>query len=124
MNNVFSRFVSRILIVSLFCLPLQAGADLVATDQAVPAVQATAAQVTAARIAIATRLESLGIGREAARERVAALSNAEALSLADRVGSAPAGAGFEVTIAMLIVVAFLIWRFGFSDQAKAESGKK
>lgn len=119
MHNAFSRFVSRILIVSLFCLPLQAGADLVATDQAVPAAQATAA-----RLAIAARLEALGIGREAARERVAALSNAEALSLADRVGSAPAGAGFEVTIAMLIVVAFLIWRFGFSDQAKAESGKK
>ena len=120
MSNAFSQFISRILIVSLFCLPMQAGADLIATDRAVPAAQATAARAT-----IAAQLEVLGIDRNTARERVAALSNAEALLLADRVASAPAGStGFEITIAMLIVAAFLIYRFGFSDQAKAESGKK
>jgi len=119
MNKAFVRFVSRILIGSLFCLPFQAQADLIATGQAISAGQAQSARAT-----LAGHLQAFGIAPEAARERVAALTDAEALSLADRAGDAPAGAGWNITIGMLLVVAFLIWRFGFSDQAQAEQGKK
>ena len=119
MNNTFVRFVSRILIASLFCLPFQAQADLVATSQAI-----SAAQAQSARAALAGHLEAFGGAPDAARERVAALTDTEALSLAERAGDAPAGAGWNIGIGMLLVVAFLIWRFGFSDQAKAEQGKK
>jgi len=119
MNNTLIRFVSRILIASLFWLPFQAQADLIATNQAI-----SAAQAQSARAALTGHLTAFGVAPDAARERVAALTDSEAISLADRAGDAPAGAGWEITIGMLLVVAFLIWRFGFSDQAKAEQGRK
>lgn len=112
MNNAFVRFVSRMLIASLICLPLQAQAELVATNQAV-----SAAQAQSARAAIAGQLESFGLARSAAQERVAALTDAEVLSLANRVGSLPAGAD-GIAVGMILVLIFLVWRFGVSDQAK------
>ncbi|HTP63704.1 MAG TPA: PA2779 family protein [Burkholderiales bacterium] len=119
MNNTFVRFVSRMLVASLFCLPFHAQADLIATNRAISAEQAQSARAT-----LAGHLEAFGIAPGEARDRVAALTDAEALSLADRAGQAPAGAGWNIGIGMLLVVAFLIWRFGFSDQAQAEQGKK
>ncbi len=44
------------------------------------------------------------------------------LALADRVDSLPAGAS-GVGIGMILVLIFLVWRFGVSDQAKAEAAK-
>ena len=117
MNHAFVRCVSRILIASLVWLPLQAQAELIATNQVI-----SAAQAQSARAAIAGHLESFGLAREAARERVAALTDAEILALADRVDSLPAGAN-GVGVGALLVLLFLIWRFFFSDQAKAEAAK-
>jgi hypothetical protein len=119
MNNSFVRFISRVLIASLFWLPFQAQADLIATNQVISAAQAQSARAT-----LTGHLTAFGIAPDAARERVAALTDAEALSLAESAGDAPAGAGWNIGIGILIVVAFLIWRFGFSDQAKAESAAK
>ena len=117
MNRAFIRFVSRILIASLVWLPLQAQAELIGSSQAAPAAQARSA-----RAAIAGHLESFGLAREAARERVAALTDAEILALADRVARLPAGSN-GVGVGALLVLLFLIWRFFFSDQAKAEAAK-
>ena len=117
MNNAFTRFVSRVLIASLIWLPLQAQAELIAAGEA-----GSAAQAQSARTAIAARLESFGLARDATRERIAALTDAEVLSLAGRIDSLPAGAD-GVGIGVLLVILFLIWRFSFSDQAKAETSK-
>lgn len=128
MSQAFIRIVSRVLVASLIWLPLQAQAGLIATDRAVAAAAAQAGQagearqVNAARAAIAAQLESYGVPGDQARGRVAALTDEEAVSLAARVADVPAGAGAE--IAFILIIAFLIWRFGFSDQAKAERGKK
>ena len=125
MNHAFVRLVSRLLIASLACLPFQARAELIGTNQAVSAEQAQPARAArAARTSLASALQAYGIAPDAARARVAALTDAEALALADRVADAPAGAVAGEVIGILFVAAFLIWRFGFSDQAKAEQGKK
>jgi hypothetical protein len=125
MSQALIRVVSRVLVASLIWLPLQAQAGLIATDRTVAAAAAQAGQTgqaAAARAAIAAQLENLGVPGDQARERVAALTDEEAASLAARVADAPAGAGAE--IAIILIIAFLIWRFGFSDQAKAERSKK
>jgi hypothetical protein len=111
-NNAFVRAVCRVLVASLIWLPLQVQAQLIATNQA-----NTAAQAQSARAAIAVQLEAFGITADSARERVAALTDAEALQLVTQVGDAPAGA---FAWPVLLLAAFLIWRFGFSEQAKAE----
>jgi hypothetical protein len=122
MSQAFIRFVSRVLVASLIWLPLQAQAGLIATERTVAAAAEQAGQQATARAAIAAQLERYGVASDQARERVAALTDEEAASLAARVADVPAGAGAE--IAIILVIAFLIWRFGFSDQAKAERGKK
>ena len=62
--------------------------------------------------------------RDQARSRVAALTDAEARSLAERIADAPAGAVGGATFGIIFVALFLIWRFTLSDQAKGEQGKK
>ncbi len=117
MNAMFVRFVSRLLIASLFCLPFQAQADLIGTRQAMSADQP---QPQSARAALADRIEALGVPAGNARERVAALSDREVAQLAGELDSLPAGAASGLFFGMLLVAIFLIWRFNFSDQAKAE----
>jgi len=78
----------------------------------------------AARTSLASALQAYGVAPDAARARVAALTDAEALSLADRVADAPAGAVAGHVFGIIFVALFLIWRFTLSDQAKAEQGKK
>jgi hypothetical protein len=122
MNLAFVRLVSRLLIASLACLPFQVRAELIGTNQAVSAEQAQPAR--AARASLASALQAYGVAPDAAQVRVAALTDAEALALADRVADAPAGAVAGHVIGIIFVALFLVWRFTLSDQAKAEQGKK
>lgn len=122
----FQRLVCRLLIVSMAALPLQAGAGLVGTEAAVAAAVARDRVATlVARDDIAGQLASLGVSREEARARVAALSDAEVASLAGQLDRLPAAAD-GTGVGVLLVLLFLLWRFVFSDQAKAEAeaGKK
>lgn len=117
MNATFVRFVCRILIACLACLPFQAQADLVGTQQAAAAERLQPASV---RAALADRIEALGVPGLQARERVAALTDAEVARLTGELDSLPAGAATGLFFGVLFVAIFLIWRFNFSDQAKAE----
>jgi hypothetical protein len=119
MNHAFVRFVSRLLVASLACLPFQARAEMIGTHQAV-----TAEQAQPARAQLVSQLQAYGVAPELAQARVAALTDAEALDLSDRIADAPAGAGHAVLFAVIFVSLFLIWRFTLSDQAKAEQGRK
>lgn len=114
MNAMFVRFVSRLLIASLFCLPIQAQADLIGTGQAM-----SAGQPQPARATLADRIEALGVPLVNARERVAALSDAEVAQLSGELDRLPAGAA-GLGVGLILVAIFLIWRFTLSDQAKAE----
>src|SRR5260221_2165942 len=113
MNSTFVRFVCRMLVVCMASLPFQANAGLVATGEV-----AAAKSPPAARVALTSQLEALGIAADSARERVAALSDAEVVQLAGRIDKLPAGAG-GVAVGMILVLIFLFWRFQFSDQSKA-----
>jgi hypothetical protein len=116
MHRSFVRAVSRILVVCLTAFSFQAQAGLIGTAETVAGAQA-------ARALLADQLARFGIAADAARDRVAALSDAEAVQLAGKVESAPAGAD-GIAVGMILVVLFLFWRFVLSDQAKAESAAK
>ncbi len=119
MNHAFVRFVSRLLIASLACLPFQARAEMIGTNSAISAEPAQPA-----RADLVSKLQAYGVAPDLAQARVAALTDAEVLTLADSVADAPAGALSGAGIGFILVLLFLIWRFTMSDQAKAEQGKK
>lgn len=112
MGTSFVRLVSRILIVCMIGLPFQVRAGLIGTDEVVSAAQAQAARDTVAgflnRTEVAGRLQGLGLTPQAARDRVAALTDAEVATLAGRIESLPAGADGS-GILLLILIGVLIW---------------
>lgn len=118
MKSTFGHFVCRVLIASMIVLPLQASAGLVATGDAV----ADAQRSQTARATIENQLQAHGLSPQAAKERAAALADTEAVALAGRIESLPAGAGGQA-IGFLVILAFLLWRFVFSEQAQAEAVK-
>ncbi len=106
------RLTCRMLLVCMICLPFQARAGLVGTVEAASAQEARAVVAGfAARDEVATRMRALGLGPEAVRHRVAALTDAEAAELADRIGSLPAGAEAGTGIVALMVLVFLVYLF-------------
>jgi hypothetical protein len=119
MNSMSARIVCRILAVCMAVAPFQAGAGLIGTGDAVAAAQAQRS-VPASRAALVGQFEALGISADTARERIAALTDAEVAQLSGQLDSLPAGAVSGLAVGVVIVLAFLLWRFNFSDQAKAE----
>ncbi len=102
MPSNFVRFVCRLLAASLIMLPLSSHAGLIGTGE----VAASAVLAPSARAAIVDQLEAFGISRDAARERVAALSDAEISQLAGDIDRLPAGAN---SLLMVVVIALLIY---------------
>lgn len=131
MNKTFVRWVSRVLIVCMAWLPAQLHAGLVGTGAVAGGADAQAARETlrgiVERAAAAGRLQSLGLTPQQARERIAALTDAEAALLAARAERAPAGAD-GAGIGLLIVLLFLLWRFvlepAWSPDTKKDDKKK
>ena len=112
MRSSFVRLLSRILIVCMIGLPFQVQAGLIGTDQIVTAEQALAARdmVTSvvSRAEVASQLQSLGLTPEAAKDRVAALTDQEVSKLAGQIQNLPAGADGGALL-LLILVGVLIW---------------
>jgi hypothetical protein len=126
MSKTFVRWVSRVLIVCTALLPLQAQAGLVGTGSVVSAAQGEAARDTLRavfeRAEAAGRLQAFGITAQQARERIAALTDAEAANLAARAGHAPAGAD-GAALGILFVLVFLLWRFVLEPASKPDTKK-
>ena len=127
MKTTFTRFVCGLLAFSLSMLPMQAQAGLIGTDQAVSAAQAKTArerlQVFVARAEVVEQLQTLGVSPQAAQQRVAALTDTEAVSLAGNLDRLPAGAFGGQGLGFLLVAIFLIWIFFYSDRAQADPAK-
>ena len=136
MSKSFVRLASRILIVCMIGLPLQARAGMLGTGEAVTAAQATAARDAVRnfidRAETAGKLQAFGLTPQAARERVDALTDSEAAMLAGRLERLPAGAN-GAGIGILLVLIFLIYRFfvgpaidaeGKPKEAPKDAGKK
>lgn len=118
MKNVFRRFVSQALIVSLAALPFTAQAGLIGTDEvAAPVAQSDRAKVRdfLARADVQQQLQQHGLTAQAAQERVDALTDGEVQQIAGQVDTVPAGAASGavavVGLAVLLVaVTYIIVR--------------
>jgi hypothetical protein len=111
---MFTRLVSRLLIICMIGLPFQVHAGLIGTDEVVSAAQAAAARSTVASVLnrsdVAGQLQALGLTPQAAKDRVAALTDVEVAKLAGQIEALPAGASSSVgVILLLILLGVLIW---------------
>jgi len=111
---MFTRLISRLLIVCMIGLPFQVHAGLIGTDEVVSAAQAAAARTTVASVLnrsdVASQLQALGLSPQAAKDRVAALTDAEVAKLAGKLDSLPAGADSTAgVVILLILLGVLIW---------------
>ena len=113
MSTLFVRLVGRLLVVCMIGLPLQVNAGLIGTGDVVTAARAADARTTVTsflnRSEVASQLQSLGLTAQAARERVAALTDTEVASLAGRLDSLPAGASDTGVILAIAVIFLLLW---------------
>jgi uncharacterized protein DUF6627 len=111
--------ICRLLAV-LLLLPLQTvQAGMVSTGEVSAADRAEAARALVLQIAgradIASRLQAMGVDREAAQQRVAAMTDSEVQSFADRIDTLPAGAntayGWGVAVVLIIlVISLYLWQ--------------
>ena len=112
MSTLFVRLVSRLLIVCLIGLPFQVSAGMIGTDDVVSAAQAQAARAAVlsqiSRADVSGQLQSLGLTPQAAKDRVAALTDTEVAKLAGQIDSLPAGAD-GTGVVLLILLGVLIW---------------
>jgi hypothetical protein len=113
MKTTMMRIIGRLLILSMLALPFQTvqagmiGTDQIASNATVEAQRATLAR-TIDRPDVARQLQSLGVDATTAKERVAAMTDAEVQSLANNLGTLPAGANSSAW-GWAIVIALVIW---------------
>lgn len=110
---MFTRLISRLLILCMIGLPFQVHAGLIGTDDVVSSAQAAAARGTVASVLnrsdVASQLQAFGLTPQAAKDRVAALTDSEVAKLAGQIESLPAGASSTGAILLLILLGVLIW---------------
>ena len=120
MKQGFVGMISRLLIVALLLLPFQSiQAGMVTTEQVSAATSAQASRdivlSTISRAEVASQMQAMGIDSNAAQARVGAMTDAEVSSLANQIGSLPAGAsnnnGWAIAAGVLVIG--LIWYFYF-----------
>ena len=96
------------LLQSVQAAPLIGTADVAAAQDTAPADARARLQTTLARADVVQALQERGVSVEQARERVAALSDAEAAHVADQIDQAPAGASDPLGVIVFIFVLLLI----------------
>lgn len=116
MKSVWARTLCRFLMVLMVWSPMQlANAGMIGTDQAASvATQAdrdTLFQFLG-RSDVTSQLQSLGIDPATVKGRVAAMTDQEVQSLADKIHSMPAG-GDSGAILLLIVIGVVVWWIWF-----------
>lgn len=114
-NSFFSSFfksVSRVLILTVFLLPLQPiQAAMVPTDQVLaPQQQSDRDKVIAflGRADVAAQLQALGVSPDNAKQRVDALTEQEVQRIAGNIDTLPAG-GFLLELLLVALIAWLIY---------------
>ena len=117
MKSVWTRTICRLLVALMIWTPFHiAQAGMIGTDQvATAATQADRSTVLnyLSRGEISSQLQALGIDPSTAQQRVAALSDLEVQSLAQRIQSMPEGASDAGAILLLLVVIGAVWWFFF-----------
>jgi hypothetical protein len=107
------RNMCRFLIMLAVWAPYQmANAGMIATDQSVHLKMLggrAALNAFVARAEVASELQALGIDAAKVKERIAAMTDAEANTLAGDIASAPAGGVYTEGLVFIIVLAIVIW---------------
>jgi hypothetical protein len=117
MKSVAFRMLCRLLIVSLFALSFQpAMAGVIATDQAItstaPQTDREALISTLSRSDVAGQLLAQGVDTDAAKLRVASMTDQEVAALNGQIASLPAGASSSGTgWAVAIIIVLVVWYF-------------
>lgn len=105
------KMICRMLVVSLLFFSYHASAGMIGTDQVVRAApQGDRAHIAGlmSRAEVTSQLQALGVDVEAAKARVAAMTDDEARSLAGKLQSLPAGADSDGWVVVAIIVAAVL----------------
>jgi hypothetical protein len=114
MNRPLSALLCRALIALMVWMPFQlAQASMIDTGQALSSGQADRASLLNLldRSEVASHLQALGLDSATAKERVMAMTDSEAGTLARQIDSLPAGASGSGLLLIIIIVAVLWWAF-------------
>ena len=104
MNRAWTRQLCRLLIVLVAWAPYQmANAGMVSIDQGL------VAGAQHERSEVVSALQAFGIDAATAKERVAAMTDAEVRSLAGQIDGAPAGGVYSAGIIAVILIAIVFW---------------
>ena len=113
MKSAWARTICRLLIVLMVWTPYQvAQAGMIGIDQAAaPSSQADRAAVLSfvSRADVAGQLQSMGLDAATAKNRVAAMTDAEVAYLAERIEQLPAGADSAGVILLILIIAAIWW---------------
>lgn len=113
MKSAWARTICRLLIVLMVWTPYQAAqAGMIGADQAVTASSQTdraAVQSFLTRADVAGQLASMGLGAATAKDRVAAMTDAEVAYLAGRIERLPAGGDTAGVILLILIIAAIWW---------------
>jgi hypothetical protein len=116
MKSVWARTLCRLLMVLMVWSPMQlANAGMIGTDQAASVATQPDRETLfqfLGRSDVTSQLQSLGIDPATAKGRVAAMTDQEVQSLADKIHSMPAG-GDSGAILLLIVIGVVVWWIWF-----------
>lgn len=109
MKPVLIRLISRVLLVSMLAAPFQAvQAGMIGTDQVAVQSEREAVLSAMSRPEVVSQLQSLGVDVSVAKDRVAAMTDAEVRHLAGQVDAAPAGAKLT-TWSAIFLIAIAVW---------------
>ena len=117
MNSTMKKMTCRVLVASLLSLSFHtAQAGMIGAEQAAAGqVSTERALVLSAldRAEVASQLQAAGVDPNAARERVAAMSDQEVRTMVQDIQTAPAGALDTGGWIAVLVIAGLVWYFMF-----------
>lgn len=113
MKSAWAKTICRLLIMLMVWTPYQiAQAGMIGTDQvATTSSQADRSAVLSfvSRADVAGQLQAMGLDAATAKDRVAAMSDAEVSYLAGRINSLPAGADTAGVLLLILIIAAIWW---------------
>ncbi len=116
MNSALTKMICRFLAIALMMLSFQtAQAGMIGADQVSSAatvqVDRNVVLNFLSRSQTVDQFQSLGLDAQAARDRVAAMTDNEVSTLAGKINAVPAGG--DSGLVLLVLVVFIIWYFAF-----------
>jgi hypothetical protein len=113
MKSAWAKTICRLLVVLMVWTPYQvAQAGMIGTDQVATTssqVDRTAVLGFVSRADVAGQLQAMGLDGATAKDRVAAMSDAEVSYLAGRINNLPAGADTAGVLILILIIAAIWW---------------